>query len=96
MLLPLIARDLWYSGEPAAADSAERRRQVALERLADWNGEMSEHTPEPLIYAAWLRALKRRLARTSSGRWCAGAGRGAGLHRAGLPQRRRRRRPGAT
>ena len=61
VLLPLIARDLWYSGEPAAAESAERRRQVALERLANWNGEMSEHTPEPLIYAAWLRALKRRL-----------------------------------
>jgi penicillin amidase len=61
VLLPLIARDLWYSGEPAAAETAERRRQVALERLADWNGEMSEHLPEPLIYAAWVRALKRRL-----------------------------------
>jgi penicillin amidase len=60
-LLPLIARDLWYSGEPAAADTAERRRQMALERLANWNGEMSEHLPEPLIYAAWVRALKRRL-----------------------------------
>jgi penicillin amidase len=60
-LLPLIARDLWYSGEPAAAGTAERRRQVALERLAAWNGAMSEHTPEPLIYAAWVRALQRRL-----------------------------------
>ena len=59
-LLPLIARDLWYSGEPAAEASAERR-QLALERLANWNGAMSEHTPEPLIYAAWVRALKRRL-----------------------------------
>jgi penicillin amidase len=62
VLLPLIARDLWYSGEPAAADTDERRRQVALERLANWTGEMSEHTPEPLIYAAWTRALTRRLA----------------------------------
>ncbi len=67
MLLPLIARDLWYSGEPAASDSSERRRQVALERLAAWNGEMSEHTPEPLIYAAWLRALKRRLTQDELG-----------------------------
>ena len=67
VLLPLIARDLWYSGEPAAAGSAERRRQVALERLADWNGEMSEHTPEPLIYAAWIRALKRRLVQDELG-----------------------------
>ena len=60
-LLPLIARDLWYSGEPAAEGTADRRRQTALERLANWTGEMSEHTPEPLIYAAWVRALQRRL-----------------------------------
>lgn len=60
-LLPLIARDLWYSGEPAAAGTVERRRQVALQLLADWNGEMSEHNPEPLIYAAWVRTLQRRL-----------------------------------
>lgn len=60
-LLPLIARDLWFSGEPAAAGTRERRRQVALERLANWTGEMSEHTPEPLIYAAWVRELQRRL-----------------------------------
>ena len=61
-LVPLIARDLWYSGEAAPEDSSEGRRQAALERLANWNGEMSEHAPEPLIYAAWVRALKRRLA----------------------------------
>ena len=61
VLLPLIARDLWYSGEPAAEGTNARRRQTALERLANWNGEMSEHTPEPLIYAAWVRALQRRL-----------------------------------
>jgi penicillin G amidase len=61
VLLPLIARDLWYSGEAAAAGSPEARRQAALERLANWNGEMSEHLPEPLIYASWVRALQRRL-----------------------------------
>ena len=66
-LLPLIARDLWYAGEPAETGSAERRRQVALERLADWNGEMSEHRPEPLIYSAWMRSLKRRLAQDELG-----------------------------
>lgn len=61
-LLPLIARDLWYSGEAAAPDTPEGRRQLALERLAEWTGEMSEHRPEPLIYAAWVRELQRRLA----------------------------------
>lgn len=60
-LLPLIARDLWFSGEPAASGTVERMRQRALELLADWNGEMSEHDAEPLIYAAWVRALQRRL-----------------------------------
>ena len=61
-LLPLIARDLWYSGEPTAADPVARQRQLALERLANWTGAMSEHDPEPLVYAAWIRALQRRLA----------------------------------
>jgi penicillin amidase len=60
-LLPLIARDLWFAGEPAAAGTVERRRQAALERLANWTGEMSEHAAEPLIYAAWVRSLQRRL-----------------------------------
>jgi penicillin amidase len=67
VLLPLIARDLWYSGEPTAEGTPERRRQLVLERLANWNGEMSEHAPEPLIYAAWIRALKRRLAQDELG-----------------------------
>jgi penicillin G amidase len=60
-LLPLIARDLWYSGEAAEPGSPAARRQLALERLGNWNGNMSEHDPEPLIYASWLRALQRRL-----------------------------------
>ncbi|MBB5223238.1 penicillin amidase [Amaricoccus macauensis] len=66
-LLPLIARDLWYSGEPAASGSTERQRQVALERLANWNGAMREHDPEPLIYAAWVRSLQRRLVQDELG-----------------------------
>jgi penicillin amidase len=67
VLLPLVARDLWYAGEPAAEGTPERRRHVALERLAAWNGAMGEHTPEPLIYAAWMRALKKRLAQDELG-----------------------------
>ncbi|MFQ5622747.1 MAG: penicillin acylase family protein, partial [Paracoccaceae bacterium] len=62
ILLPLIARDLWYAGEPAEKETVPRRRQIALELLAGWNGDMSEHDPQPLIYAAWVRALQRRLA----------------------------------
>ncbi|GAB4300693.1 MAG: hypothetical protein Kow0058_15910 [Roseovarius sp.] len=60
-LLPLIGKDLWFTGEAAPAGTPERRRQRALMLLAAWNGEMNEHLPEPLIYAAWMRALMQRL-----------------------------------
>lgn len=66
-LLPLIAANLWFTGEAAADGTAERRRQRALELLATWNGEMSEHLPEPLIYAAWVRAVQNRLIRDELG-----------------------------
>ncbi|WP_298256308.1 penicillin acylase family protein [uncultured Litoreibacter sp.] len=66
-LLPLIAGDLWFTGEAAPDGTPERRRQKALELMAQWNGEMSEHLPEPLIYSAWLRALQSRLIRDEIG-----------------------------
>lgn len=66
-LLPLVGRDLWFTGEAAPAGTPERRRQIALELLAAWNGEMSEHLPEPLIYAAWMRSLQQRLIRDDLG-----------------------------
>ena len=66
-LLPLIGADLWFTGEAAPEGTPERRRRDALDLLADWNGEMSEHLPEPLIYAAWLRFLQDRLIRDDLG-----------------------------
>lgn len=60
-LLPLIAADLWFTGAQAPDGTPERQRQIALDLLADWNGEMNEHLPEPLIYAAWMRSLQKRL-----------------------------------
>jgi penicillin G amidase len=66
-LLPLVGGDLWFTGEPALDGTPERLRQRALELLAAWNGEMSEHLPEPLIYQAWLRALQDRLIRDDLG-----------------------------
>lgn len=66
-LLPLIAADLWFTGEAAAVGTKEHRRQQALEMLANWNGEMNEHLPEPLIYAAWMRHLQDRLIKDDLG-----------------------------
>ncbi|TKW66199.1 MAG: penicillin acylase family protein [Paracoccus denitrificans] len=66
-LLPLIGADLWFTGEPAAPATPERQRQEALGLLAEWDGAMSEHLPEPLIYAAWLGALQERLIRDDLG-----------------------------
>lgn len=60
-LLPLIGADLWFTGEAAADGTPERLRQRALVLLAEWNGEMNEHLPEPLIAEAWMRALMKRL-----------------------------------
>lgn len=60
-LLPLIGAELWFTGEAAPDGTAERQRQRALTLLAGWSGEMNEHLPEPLIYAAWLRSLQARL-----------------------------------
>ena len=66
-LLPLIGAELWFTAEAAPDGTPERLRQRALMLLAEWNGEMNEHLPEPLLYAAWLRALQERLIRDDLG-----------------------------
>jgi penicillin amidase len=65
--LPLIAKDLWFTGDAAPEGSTKRMRQQALELLANWNGDMNEHKPEPLIYAAWMRNLQAFLIRDELG-----------------------------
>ncbi|MGD9918387.1 MAG: penicillin acylase family protein [Paenirhodobacter sp.] len=66
-LLPLVGKDLWFTGEAAPDGTPERLRQRALELLAAWDGDMNEHLPEPLIYAAWMRSLQNRLIRDELG-----------------------------
>ncbi|MDP2087298.1 MAG: penicillin acylase family protein [Gemmobacter sp.] len=66
-LLPLVGAELWFTGTPAPAGTPERRRQQALTLLAEWNGEMNEHLPEPLIAMMWLRVLQDRLIRDELG-----------------------------
>ncbi|TCL09335.1 penicillin amidase [Shimia isoporae] len=66
-LLPLVGADLWFTGEAAPDGTRERQRQRALSLLSEWNGEMNEHLPEPLLFAAWMRALQDRLIRDQIG-----------------------------
>ncbi len=66
-LLPLVGADLWFTGAPAPEGTPERFRQRALELLAAWDGDMNEHLPEPLIYAAWMREFQHRLLRDELG-----------------------------
>jgi len=66
-LSALMGADLWYTGDAAPEGTPERRRQIALDLLSAWNGEMNEHLPEPLIYAAWVRAVQQRLIRDELG-----------------------------
>lgn len=66
-LSTLMGADLWFTGDAAAEGTPERRRQIALDLLSAWNGEMNEHLPEPLIYAAWTRAFQQRLIRDELG-----------------------------
>jgi penicillin G amidase len=66
-LLPLVGAELWFTGEAAPDGTPERLRQRALAILAEWNGEMNEHLPEPLIAEAWLSALQDRLIRDEMG-----------------------------
>jgi penicillin amidase len=66
-LLPLISKELWFTGEAGERGTLAWQRTTALSLLADWNGEMNEHLPEPLIYSAWLRAIQTRLIRDELG-----------------------------
>ena len=66
-LLPLIGKDLWFTGEAAPLGTPDRMRQDALALLARWNGEENEHLPEPLIAEAWLRSLQDHLTRDEIG-----------------------------
>ncbi len=66
-LSTLMGADLWFTGDAAPEGTPERQRQIALDLLSAWNGEMNEHLPEPLIYAAWVRAFQQRLIRDELG-----------------------------
>ena len=60
-LLPIIGSELWYSQPMGEPGTKQRLRYEAVSMLASWNGEMSEHLPEPLIYSTWMKFLQYKL-----------------------------------
>ncbi len=66
-LLPLVAADLFFTEQSGPLGTQAQNRRLAMTLLADWNGDMDEYRPEPLIYAAWMRALQERLIRDEIG-----------------------------
>ena len=66
-LLPLVGSDLFFTEQSGAIGTHADNRRTAMSLLANWNGDMDEYRPEPLIYAAWMRALQERLIRDELG-----------------------------
>ena len=60
-LLPIIGANLWYTPITTANSDMDQDVKVALKLLAEWNGEMNEHLPEPLIFYSWMQNLQKRL-----------------------------------
>ena len=67
ILVPEFARSLWHTSETAAVDDATTIRNSALRLLFEWDGNMAENRPEPLIYGAWARAVQRLVVRDDLG-----------------------------
>ena len=60
-LLPIIGANLWYTPVTTSNSDLDQDVKVALKLLAEWNGEMNEHLPEPLIFYSWMKNLQERL-----------------------------------
>ena len=66
-ILPLIAKELWYTDKIKNNTKKNILASQALNLLADWNGEMNEHMPEPLIYSSWISHFQKFLIRDELG-----------------------------
>ena len=66
-LLPIIGANLWYKPMSTSNSLLDQDVTEALKLLAEWNGEMNEHLPEPLIFYSWMRKLQQRLTQDELG-----------------------------
>ncbi len=59
ILIPLLAKDLWYSQVLDIENEFLNLRKKAIDLLAEWNGEMSIYLPQPLIFYAWAAQFQK-------------------------------------
>ncbi len=60
-LLPLMGKELWFQYDNNEPDDINAIRARSLELLTNWNGDMMTNSPEPLIYANWVKVFKKML-----------------------------------
>ncbi len=60
-LLPLMGKELWFQYDNNEPDDIKAIRARSLELLTNWNGDMMTNSPEPLIYANWVKIFKKML-----------------------------------
>ena len=61
IVLPLLAKNLWYTQSLDMTNSLVNLRKRALELLGEWNGEMSVHLSQPLIYNSWVSQFQQMI-----------------------------------
>ena len=59
ILLPLLAKNLWFSQQSDHNEQLEDSEEEALIALSEWNGDMNQNNSEPLIFVSWLREFQR-------------------------------------
>lgn len=61
ILIPLLAKNLWFGQAENKELKLETFEKNALKILAEWNGNMNQNNPEPLIFVSWLREFQRMI-----------------------------------
>ena len=59
ILLPLLAKHLWYSQILDVNNQFLNLRKKSIDLLAEWNGEMSIYLPQPLIFYSWATQFQK-------------------------------------
>ncbi|MFL2801766.1 MAG: penicillin acylase family protein [Paracoccaceae bacterium] len=68
ILLPLLAKDLWYSQVLDINNKYLNLRKDSLDLLAEWNGEMSMYLAQPLIFYSWAAQFQKMVIQDEIGK----------------------------